>query len=217
MSLLAVLSQLLATLVLLTALAILATRFFNTQLSAFTYQSWALAAYAGLVAWLGGHPGLYLAAGITLAFRGVLVPLILRRFALALPAKREEHLTIGTPASILLGVVLSALAVAIALRLAHHGGYLLVAPLSTGLAVVLMGFLLTASRPEAFPQILGLLLIENGSFLVGLGLAPDLPLFTELVALFDLLMLVIIVGFLLRVLVERTRTSSTHELTELRG
>ncbi len=204
-----------AVIFLASTLMILATRFFISQLLAYQVQSLVLALFTA-AALLEHHPELYLAAAVTLLVRALAVPWMLRRFAEALPSRREERLILGNPSSVLIGALLIGFAILAAARLLPSGSPLVLSSFATGLALVLLGFFLTSSRPEAFPQVLGLLVIENGLFLLAVGLIPGFPLFNEVVVLFDLLILVVVVGLLARVMVERMGDAAAWS-RELRG
>jgi hydrogenase-4 component E len=205
-----------AVIFLASTLMILATRFFISQLLAYQVQSLVLALFTAAAALLEHHPELYLAAAVTLLVRALAVPWMLRRFAEALPSRREERLILGNPSSVLIGALLIGFAILAAARLLPSGSPLVLSSFATGLALVLLGFFLTSSRPEAFPQVLGLLVIENGLFLLAVGLIPGFPLFNEVVVLFDLLILVVVVGLLARVMVERMGDAAAWS-RELRG
>ncbi len=207
-------SSLVAAATIITALAILGTRYFISQLTAYIWQSVILAIYTVVVAAEGGHAELYVAAGVTLLVRAILVPIILLRVSRHLPGRREEVLTLSTVSSVLVGVVLVILA---DLIISNFTSALAHSPLLAGLAVTLCGLFLTASRPEAFPQLLGLLQIENGQFLVAVGLTPGLPLINELVVLFDLVVLVVVIGVLIRLMTTRYANQNTAELDRLKG
>ncbi|MEJ2668349.1 MAG: hypothetical protein P8Z81_14855 [Deinococcales bacterium] len=207
-------SSLVAASTIITALAVLGTRYFRSQLWAYVWQSTILAAYTAVVAVLSGHTDLFWAAGVTLFVRAFLVPAILLRVARALPGRREEALIMSTASSLLIGVILVVLAALVVAGLATAAEY---PALLAGLSVTLCGLFLTASRPEAFPQLLGLLQIENGLFLVTVGLTPGLPLINELVVLFDLVVLVVVIGVLIRLMTSRLATGNTAVFDRLRG
>lgn len=207
-------SSLVAAGTIITALSVLGTRYFKSQLWAYVWQSVILAAYTAVVGVLAGHLELFWAAGITLVVRAFLIPAILLRVARALPGRREEVLIMSTASSVLVGVILVVLSALVVSAFATAAVY---PALLAGLSVTLCGLFLSASRPEAFPQLLGLLQIENGQFLVTVGLTPGLPLINELVVLFDLVVLVVVIGVLIRLMTSRYASGNTAALDRLRG
>jgi len=85
------------------------------------------------------------------------------------------------------------------------------------LSMKLIGFLMLAVRHEAISQVLGLLVLENGIFLGSQILVPGMPLLIELVLLFDLLVIVVSFGVLVRYLMVHVGSTSSRELTRLVG
>jgi len=124
---------------------------------------------------------------------------------------------LNIPTSLLLSLALTILAFFLAapLEAAVAGGRPGV-NLSIGLATLLVGAFTVAVRREALPQMLGLLSMENGAFFAGVGIAPDLPLFAELAAAFDVLVISLVLGLLMRKLHEQTGSTAVAELTNLR-
>ncbi len=58
------------------------------------------------------------------------------------------------------------------------------------------------ARREAFPQIVGILAMENGAFFAGVAIAPDLPLIAELAIAIDVVLIVVVIGVLTRNITE---------------
>jgi hydrogenase-4 component E len=85
------------------------------------------------------------------------------------------------------------------------------------LSMKLIGFLMLAVRQEAISQVLGLLILENGIFLGSQILVPGMPMLIELVLLFDLLVIVVCFGVLVRYLVAQVGSTSSRELRRLVG
>ncbi len=89
--------------------------------------------------------------------------------------------------------------------------------LTVMLSMKLIGFLILALRHEAVSQILGLLALENGSFLGSADSVPGMPLLIEMVILFDLLIIVACFGGLVGYLLTHAGTTSNLELKRLVG
>jgi hydrogenase-4 component E len=120
--------------------------------------------------------------------------------------------------------VLGALLVLFAFVVSNHlgnalgfRGTVVVLALTVMLSMKLIGFLMLAVRHEAISQVLGLLILENGIFLGSQILVPGMPMLIELVLLFDLLVIVVSFGVLVRYLVEHVGSTSSRELTQLVG
>ena len=125
---------------------------------------------------------------------------------------------IGVASSILLAIVLSALAFAV-LRPVHIGSEasLPLSALPIAIAGVLVAFLLMILRPYAPSQVLGFLCLENAVSIGSLIIAPGLPIILALLLLFDVLVGVLVFVVLVQYLaVERTAVS-TDQLNRLTG
>ncbi|MGA7981110.1 MAG: hydrogenase [Chromatiaceae bacterium] len=212
--------SLLAIASLLMAFVMLGSRWLMDYLWAFAVESWLIAALSAAVAYYGGFPELYLVAGLTMIVRGLVLPYLLLRIVRRLNVEREIHEVLQPSAALVVG----ALAVIFAFVVARHIGSRLdltgtvsVLALTVMLSMQLIGFLMLAIRREAVSQILGLLVLENGIFLGSQVLVPGMPLLIEMVILFDLLVVVVSLGVLVRYLIAHVGTTSTRDLKRLVG
>ncbi len=89
--------------------------------------------------------------------------------------------------------------------------------LTVMLSMKLIGYLMLAVRHEAVSHVLGLLVLENGIFLGTQILVPGMPMLLELVILFDLLIVVVCFGVLVRYLVGQVGSTSALQLRRLVG
>lgn len=186
-------------------------------LQAFMMQSLLLAASAFL---LGSSPWswhLFALGCVTVASKVILIPWILRTMVPEeVYTKRELSQTVGVPAALLgaFAVLLVGFGVGAPLNAAAHS--LSPANVSLGISGLLIALLLLAIRREAVPQILGILGMENGAFLVGIAIAPDFPLIAELAIAFDVPLLAFIVAVLARSVYRKTGSTEVGSLSELR-
>jgi hydrogenase-4 component E len=130
------------------------------------------------------------------------------------------HVILQPSSSIVLGALLVLFAFVVSNHLGNalgFGGTVVVLALTVMLSMKLIGFLMLAVRHEAISQVLGLLVLENGIFLGSQILVPGMPMLIELVLLFDLLVIVVSFGVLVRYLVEHVGSTSSRELTRLVG
>jgi hydrogenase-4 component E len=98
-----------------------------------------------------------------------------------------------------------------------HSPVLPTTALAISVAVVLVAFVLMIMRQDVLSQAIGLFSLENGISLTALVVAAGLPLILEMVFLFDLLVVVVVFGLLIRVHHGRAESMSTADLTSLRG
>jgi hydrogenase-4 component E len=205
---------------LLLVFVMLGSRWLKNYLYAFAAESWAIAALSALVAFYGGYPELYLIAALTVLFRGMVLPYLIWRIIRRLDVDREIHVILQPSTTMVIGALLVMFALAVSYRVSNAFGVELAI---TGLALTVMlsmkliGFLMLVVRHEAVSQVLGLLVLENGIFLGSQILVPGMPLLIEMVVLFDLLIIVVCFGVLVRYLVADVGTTSSLALKRLVG
>lgn len=161
--------------------------------------------------WLTG----IVAAG-TVAVKGFVIPILLRRALRAANIDREVEPLLGFIPSLLLGAAATigavALAGALPLRPGHAG--LLLVP--GAFATLVSGFLLLMGRTKAISQVCGYLLLENGIYLFGMLLIGATPLIVEAGILLDLTVAVFVIGIIVDRIQREFDTLDTTKLTSLR-
>lgn len=212
--------SLLAIASLLLVFVMLGSRWLKDYLLAFTAESWLIATLSGAVAYYGGYHELYFIAVLTAIFRGMLLPYLIWRIIGRLRVERELHVAMQPSSAMVLGALLVLFAFVVSNHLGNAlgmGGTVVVLALTVMLAMKLIGFLMLAVRYEAVSQVLGLLVLENGIFLGSQILVPGMPMLIEMVLLFDLLVIVVSFGILVRYLVVHVGSTSSRELRRLVG
>jgi formate hydrogenlyase subunit 4/hydrogenase-4 membrane subunit HyfE len=188
------------------------------QLRLYGFGSAAVAAMAVVAAWKLGGGSLYAIAAITIAFKGLAVPLGVGSIIRSLDVETRVPSILKAPTSVLLGIVLASFSFVAFSHLRIDGASPLpTEALGVAVAVVVVAFLLMIIRPYAPSQLIGFLVLENGVTLASLVIAPSLPLILVLLLLFDvaigLLVFVVLVQYFG---VQRTAVT-TDVLTRLRG
>ncbi len=185
---------------LLSSFGIVAARQVLASIRIFVLQSLFLAASALLLGIHHASLHLYLVSAITIVTKCCIIPYVLARLVgQEQYACRELSQALNIPFSLLVAMILSIFAYYIASPLLVAGGNVFARlNLPVGLAGLLLGALALGTRREAIPQVMGILGMENGAFLAGISIAPDLPLMAELAAAFDVLILAVVLGFLAR-------------------
>lgn len=155
-------------------------------------------------------------AAATVAGKGLLIPMLLRRAMRAAHIEREMQPFIGFVPSLLLGAGGTIAALALARRLpllpVHHGSLLV----PGSLAAVLTGFVLLIGRSKAISQVCGYLILENGIYLFGLLLIHYMPLMVEAGILLDVTVGVFIIGIIVDRIQRAFDSLDTRKLTALR-
>jgi hydrogenase-4 component E len=201
--------------VLACAVVTLWRRDLRAVISVLAVQGAALSVTAGVLAAHSRDTGLAIAAALVLAAKGLVIPALLRQIVRRDPGSRETAPLVNVPASLLAAAVLivvaylasgkiTALAPASAARLAP-----------VGVATVLIGFLVLATRRKAVSAITGLLLVDNGVALVTFLLTAGVPLLVELGASLDVLLVVVVLRVLATAMRARLGSLDLDQLREL--
>jgi hydrogenase-4 component E len=164
-----------------------------------------------------GSSHLVLGSLLTLASRGVAVPLILGRILRRSPVRVERNPYLGPRASLIAAIAIVFVS-AIVMDGASLGGSV-DAPraLPASVAEILTGLLIAMTRRKGLSIVVGLLVFENGLALVAFSLTYGMPFVVELGATFDLLLVVVAVGVYARRMLTVFGSMSTDQLRHLRG
>lgn len=165
----------------------------------------------------GAHEPLpILIAVATVSVKGLVIPAMLRRAMREAAIRREVEPLIDFIPSLLACAAATGLAIIFAgtLPLApqHEGSLLVPASLST----VLAGFIVLASRRKAITQVAGYLILENGVFILGLGLLDAIPFLVEAGVLLDLFVGIFVMGIIIHQINREIASLDTAELSTLK-
>lgn len=212
------LNTLSAGLILIAAFAMVATRQVQGIVRFFVIQSILLTASSFLLAYAFHSIHLWALGAITIVFKVIGVPWVLRRL---LPfdyyKRREVTQVMSIPASLLIALVLTILSeFLIAPAVAGTHDLVIRVNLPIGLAGVLIGAYSLVTRREAIPQLIGILAMENGAFFAGIAVAPDLPIIAELAIAADIILIAVVVGVLTRTIRHILGTTEAASLRELK-
>ena len=156
----------------------------------------------------------YVAAFLTVIIKAGIMPYALLRIVKRLRDERENH-----P---ILSPNMTSLAAALVLAVTY-GLMEQALPgvsrdiLSGALALFLIGLLMMITRRQAILQIIGLIMMENGLYLLGLSMTKGLPLIIEMGVFFDVLVAVIVLVILTWRLKLSFSTTDTTVLRKLKG
>ena len=202
--------------ILLTAVTLNAFKSIESYVTTYTINSWLLSGLIAAVAVLLGETHLYIAAFLTLATKGILIPLFLRRIVRQLRVTHEIQPYIGNTLSLAISGILVAVVYA-----SLKGGIFVTGfsrnVLQISIAVILISLFIMITRKKALTQVIGLLFMENGLFLAGFSLTFGMPTIIELGVLFDMLMGVIILGIFAIQIKRAFASADLDKLTVLKG
>lgn len=171
------------------------------------------------VAWqafIQDAPHLYITAVIALGFKAVVIPVVLHRIIQRLGIHREIETVVGIGPTMLAGMALVALSIAVMLPVTPAADPLARQDLAFALAVVLLGLLLMVTRRNAVGQVVGFMSLENGLVLAATG-AKGMPLVVEISVAFSILIAFIVIGIFLFRIRERFDTVDVQALDRHRG
>jgi hydrogenase-4 component E len=185
-------------------------------LNIFALHALVLAASVAWQAWIQGAPHLFVTAGIAFVFKGIVIPMALHRMIQRLGMHREIETVIGVGPTMLAGMGLVALSVAVMLQVTEGADPLAREDLAFALAVVLLGLLMMVTRRNAVSQVVGFMSLENGLVLAAAG-AKGMPLVVEISVAFSILIAFIVIGIFLFRIRERFDTVDVQALDRHRG
>lgn len=188
-----------------------------TTIRLYGAQSLLLATVAVVMAISDARPHLFVMAGMTTVLKGAVIPVFLMRVVDRVGIHREIEPFLNVPASLLgcLGLTVVGYRVSTGFPegtagVTHH-------VLGVGLSTLMIGLFLMVTRKKAITQILALLTVENAIFLVALGITSGMPLVVELGIFFDVILAVLVLGVLVRRIVDRFESMDVSRLSKLKG
>lgn len=161
-------------------------------------------------------PYLYVTAAIALLFKAIVIPVALHRIIQRLGIQRDVETAVGIGPTMLAGMGLVALSMALMLRVTSEADPLAREDLAFALSVVLLGLLVMVTRRNAVSQVVGFMSLENGLVLAATG-AKGMPLVVEISVAFSILIAFIVIGVFLFRIRERFDTVDVGALDDFRG
>lgn len=176
-------------------------------------QGAALGVTAAVLAARASDLGLLITAALVIAGKGIVIPGLLRRIVRRDPGSRETSPLVNVQASLLAAAALIALAYLVSWKVTALAPGPVTRLVPVGVATVLIGFFMLATRRKPVSQITGLLLLDNGVALATFLLTAGVPLLVEFGETLDVLLVVVV----LRVLATRMRAQfGPFDLDQLR-
>ncbi|MHB8232957.1 MAG: hypothetical protein ACYDDB_08675 [bacterium] len=213
-----VIEDLLVALILLSSFVMLSSRWISFYIHAYGFQSFLIFVLTLVLGIESRDINLYIVAFLTLFVRTIIVPYILLKMIKKFNIKEEVKLIIKIPLSIISGLLLTVFAYFLIYRLiSPFSPKIVINASSIALGLIFIGFFMIISRFTTITHILGLLVIENGIFLLSVVVVPTLPIIVELVVLFDILVTVTAMLILSMFMKMQTGSFSTTMLNRLVG
>lgn len=185
-------------------------------LNIFALQAIVLSLAVAWQAFVQDAPHLYVTAGIALVFKAILIPVVLHKIIHRLGIHREIETVVGVSTTMIAGIALVALSMAVMLKVTTEADALAREDLAFALSVVLLGLLMMITRRNAVSQVVGFMSLENGLVLAATG-AKGMPLVVEISVAFSILIAFIVIGIFLFRIRERFDTVDSQALESFRG
>ena len=167
-------------------------------------------------AYVQDAPHLYVTAAIALIFKAIIIPVALHRIIRRLGIHREIETAVGVGLTMLAGIGLVALSMAVMLQVTSDVDPLAREDLAFALSVLLLGLLMMVTRRNAVSQVVGFMSLENGLVLAATG-AKGMPLVVEISVAFSILIAFIVIGIFLFRIRERFDSVDVSALDDFRG
>ncbi|MBP1764615.1 MAG: hypothetical protein H6Q65_1673 [Firmicutes bacterium] len=207
--------NLLTVLLLFTAMVLSRVSNLRTAVKILLFQSIMVTAACLQAGWNTGEAHMYIAAVLTVLIKAGLIPFALFRVVKILRRERESNPILGPNISFVASAILIVLSYWLIDR--QLPGVVSRDALAASVSLVLIGLLLIMTRRQAVMQIIGLITMENGLYLLGLSVTMGLPLVIELGIFLDVLVAVVVLVILTYRLKLSFMTTDTSVLKKLKG
>ena len=208
--------NLLASLMLLLAFAMLAQRRILSLIHLFALQGAVLTLNTVVVALSTAQSHLLYSAGLTLLLKVIVLPWILHRLIVRLNIRWDVDTLINIPTIMLVGILLVILTFNLALPISQLAGTITRATLGIAMASVLLSMLMMITRRKAVPQVIGFLAMENGLFFAATSATYGMPMVVELGIALDVLVGTFIFGIFFFQIRETFDSLGIHQMEKLK-
>jgi Hydrogenase 4 membrane component (E) len=208
--------------ILISAFALVASKRIMSYINTFRIQSILLALVAAIYSIYymieeGKLEGIIIILILTIALKVVYIPRMLKRISSRVDYKVEKDFFINIPISIIICCGLVILTWYVVSKIPElnsgiNGSYMV-----QSVSVVLIGLFFMISRKKAIGQIIGFVVIENGTFLTAMLLTSGMPMIVEFGIFFDLLTAVLIMGIFVFRINETFEHIDINKLRNLKG
>ena len=189
----------------------------GTCIRAYATHSFLLALITAVIAVTNHVEHLLIPALLTLVLKTIVIPHVFFRIIRRLGIRKEVESYINIPFSLLLAVLL----VFVSFYVMGDGKILKPVAFSEfiplAISTVFFGMLMMTTRKKAINQVLGLLLIENGLFLMAITMTFGMPLLVEMGIFFDVLVAVMIMGLFVFKIRDAFESLDADDMTVLKG
>lgn len=181
------------------------------------FQSALLALAAAIMGFKTGLTHLLLAAGLTVAVKTLMIPAILYYTIRKTDARQAVERMSSPHVSLLLATLLLVAGYYVAAHLELPGTEHGESYLTTSIMLIFLGTFTMIEHKKAIMQAIGLIVIENGLFLVTQSVSYGMPLVVELGIFFDLLVSAAVIAVLSFRIHSTFDSLNTDKMQNLKG
>ena len=174
-------------------------------------QSLLIAIAGAVLAKATGNVDLWVIAGVTLAVKAILLPLVLHWVVQRMNVRREVEPVIPIATTLALAVAIVVMSFQLSASLGSVRQAISGNALPVGIALTLTGVLVMATRKTALTQMVGLFASENGIFFTAMAVTQGMPLIIEIGVILD----VILAALVMTILVLRVRSTVDADIADL--
>ncbi len=209
--------QALSVVLILSTLGLLWMKRIITAIKILSAQSLILGLMALLIAWQTHTMDLYVMAALTILMKAITIPIILSYTMRKIGVARETEKLVGREISLLIGGGLLTLGYIVTARLPIAAGSLSHEYLPISIAMLLIGLFIMTTHQKAIMQGIGLIVMENGLFLVALVTTYGMPFLVDIGVFLDVFVVVILISMLTYRIDKTFQSTHTENLRRLRG
>ncbi|EHQ88347.1 hypothetical protein [Desulfosporosinus youngiae] len=207
----------LITLILASTFLIMIARRLKSVVIAVIIQGVLLGGLCNLLGWATGIFEMHVAALLTFGVKAGIIPVVLINAVSKVANDREIESFLSMKMTLLSAVCLVFIAYLATGQVIGEGSGLIHEALPVAVSLMLIGLFFMINLKFPIMQIVGLVVMENGIFLAGIGTTIGMPLVIELGIFMDILVGVLIMGVLVFRINHSFDTIDTKNLRNLRG
>lgn len=163
------------------------------------------------------HIDLYFVAGLIFVLKVFAIPYFLNLIAKKAKVDENLGLFINSQLSLVLALIITYCSWLLAKNILSTQGGLEISGGTVAFSVIIMGIFLMIFRMKALTQIIGLLVMENGIFLLASSVSGGMPFFVEISIFFDVFVSVVIMGFFVYRINKLFTHIDVNKLSRLKG
>lgn len=175
---------------------------------------------AGITVVMGmatGEREIFIAAVLTIIIKAGVIPVVLQKVVARIGVCREVKSYVNMKMSFVACAGLVIVSYYVSSQVIGIGAGIARSALPAAISMILIGAFVMISRKMAVMQIVGLMVMENGLYLAGVGTTHGMPLVVELGIFLDILVGALIMGILAFRINRTFDTIDTEYLKNLRG